>query len=83
MTYDIDDDTLAKAHKCGKGHACLDGDEDCLSPVIRRFAGKDSKHAYVQCGRYKSCSYKIAFGTDINPVCSCPVRMEIHRRYGK
>jgi hypothetical protein len=83
MAYDIDDAVLKKAHKCTKSHGCLNSENDCLSPVEQLFAGKNSRFAYVRCDQRIVCSYKTAFGTDTNPVCSCPVRIEIYKRYGE
>lgn len=77
--FEIDQEILRKADKCKRGLACLFGDdldglhdvEDVMGRVLH----------FVKCTD-NSCPYLASYGF-LGNACSCPVRIEIYRKYGR
>ena len=83
MVRTIDDDIIQLAKQCRNGHSCLNAEDDGLCPIERVIGKKDTQVAFVRCIATAPCPYRISYGSGLRYVCSCPVRLEIYRRYGE
>ena len=81
MSYDIDDETVKRAVKCDKEHACLLGEEGLYCRPTDVMSGDSADMTLIQCPEDAACAYCQSFGG--TSVCQCPVRAEIFKRYGK
>lgn len=73
---EIGEEILRQAAKCKKGFACLSGDDKCLSDVEHSI---QDTVCYVKC-EDSSCPYFVSHDF-LGSVCSCPVRVEIFKRF--
>ncbi len=83
MAFHLDADTIKRAHKCKHLYKCLNGGGKCLCPVEEQIGEEDSPGAFVQYIQGNSCSYRVSYGIGSYNLCTCPVRIEIYKRYGK
>jgi hypothetical protein len=76
MTREVSEEARQKAEKCQHGYACL---SDHKSP---RCAVRSSVRGvlFVNDRAADHCPYGMSFG--YSHICTCPVRWEIHNRYG-
>ena len=78
MRVEIDDLIVKTATQCEKNFACLECEEQVYCAVEQCLM---HRILFVKCVQDLSCPYKGMM--DRVPVCNCPVRKEIFRRYGK
>jgi hypothetical protein len=76
--WDIDPGVLRKAGKCDKALECMYGNSKCLHNVEHSIG---EAVCYVKCDE-KTCPYRVSHGF-MGTVCSCPVRVEMYKRYGR
>jgi len=76
---EVSQEALQEAEECPRGHACLtDGDEKRpLCGVIRLLS---ERVAVVEMDATRDCPYETRFANAW--MCICPVRCELHKRYG-
>lgn len=79
MRYKIDDSIVKRATKCGKDNACLKDVKYPLCSVKQRIEYSDI--IFICSDELNLCNFKFPFGSGY--ICSCPVRIEIYKRYGK
>jgi hypothetical protein len=77
MKFEIDQEILAKAGQCTKGHRCLSGRPEDLCEATLQLTGRQN----FICNSPDPCFYKEPFGSSF--FCACAVRRAIHRKYGK
>ena len=77
------DEIVKKAGDCKEGNRCLTGNRGLLCPVERLIGKSGGELAFVRCVQGKQCPFITPFGTSGHHVCSCPVRLEIYKRYRK
>jgi hypothetical protein len=76
MKYSISEDIISKTNKCTRDLECLNG-KKCHCDVVRTV---NDQVAIIKFIKTPLCNYHTEFGnTDI---CSCPVRVELARKYG-
>jgi len=73
---EISEDLLKKTTRCKKDFSCLSGERK----LCRVELCVDDKIHFIKCVSNEPCGYKIPFGYSF--VCICPVRKELHNRYG-
>jgi len=78
MKFEVDEAVIKATTRCEKDFACLECEEKVYCPVE---ACLMHRVHFVKCLHDKPCAYKVR--VDRSPVCTCPVRKEIFRRYGK
>ena len=76
MKLEVDKTVVDKTTKCPDDFACLTGKYE-LCPVHLAI---NSDALLIGSNEGKKCDYIISFGGQ--PVCTCPVRIEIYRKYG-
>jgi hypothetical protein len=76
MQYNISQDIINNTTKCNRNRECLDG-KNCYCEVERII---NDQVAIVNRLRASECNYQTHFGSII--LCSCPVRIELSRKYG-
>jgi hypothetical protein len=74
---EINEKIIQQTTMCNKNFACLNGSHPCCS--VERSCGHQA--LFIK-GSDCDCLYKISFGFS-SSICTCPVRKEIHRLYGK
>ena len=79
MAYAVAEEIRLAASKCWADFACLNGNGHCVCPVERVIS---ERYVFVKPKNCIECPYRIPFGS-ASHVCACPVRNELHRRYGK
>ena len=78
MDYDIPQEILSKCKECEKSCSCLKEEtrEMCkLKECI------DGKLLFVDAPEFTDCPCRHTFGS--LSYCTCPVRLEINRKYGE
>ena len=76
--FDIDAEIVATAEKCLDCHACL---EDPAFELCRiDFVDDESGVMVIFGDQCRDCGYGQGFGN--GALCLCPIRKEIHRKYG-
>jgi hypothetical protein len=75
--FKIGKQILRKASKCERRLSCVFGDDLYRLPDIEDVMG-EVVH-FVMCSD-KSCPYLVSYGF-LGNACSCPVRIEIYRKY--
>ncbi len=76
MVFKIDEDVLKNTTKCKKNFSCLTGETN----ICRVELCVANKIHFIKCVDNLPCGYRIPFGYSY--VCICPVRKELHNRYG-
>ena len=74
MTAQISPDTIARADRCPREHACVRTGADFLCPVEEVVGDEVVFVTYVP---QVVCGYRVSFGEGF--VCHCPVRREACR----
>jgi len=81
-TFPIDVTTIEAATRCEKGQTCLVGKPKCS--VSAELSSAEALVVHCEeigpCA-YKTGSYRTSGGME-SSICSCPVRIEFHRRHG-
>jgi hypothetical protein len=78
--------TIETAPPCSKGRICLSGDMSvCCSCSVKQDEGDYLIIELPENSNLQTCPYsnKIIVENSDTYVCSCPVRKEIYRKYGK
>lgn len=77
MVKRVEEKTVNETLHCEKNFACLKNDkhvcckvENCINNEVH----------FIDCAVNFNCSYKMSFGHSY--FCTCPVRKEIHKKYG-
>jgi hypothetical protein len=76
MEIQISDDVIEQTTRCEREFACLSGGVGDLCRIEDRISGSA---AFVDCLDDRQCKYRYQFGCAW--ICTCPVRIVIHRRY--
>jgi hypothetical protein len=76
MTREVSKEARQKADKCHHGLACLSNHESPRCAVRSTVRGV----LFVKNTAADHCPYGMSFG--YSHICTCPVRWEIHDRYG-
>ena len=76
MEIKIPQDIIHKATKCSKNFRCLSVDTHSLCKVV---CSMNNDILFVKCMDDNDCSYFEPH--DKTKLCTCPVRIEIYRRY--
>lgn len=76
MAKEVSREARQKAEKCQRGFVCLSDGETPCCPVRSSVRGV----LFVKNVAAHHCPYGMSFG--YSHICSCPVRWEIHDRYG-
>lgn len=76
MDLKIDEEILKKTTRCKKNFSCLSGERSLCNIELC----VNEKIHFIKCVSGESCNYRIPFGYSF--VCTCPVRKELHKRYG-
>ncbi len=72
----INEEILKNTTRCKKDYSCLSGERSlCMIEL-----SVDGKIHFIRCVNNEPCSYRVPFGYSF--VCTCPVRKELHNRYG-
>jgi len=79
--YEIEEEVVRRAYLCPRDHVCLTGKDGLYCKVTDLMKGSSDEAILVDCRKGIVCPYLKAFGK--THVCGCPVRREIHKRYGK
>jgi len=82
MAFKIDAKIIARCHMCNKGLSCLTGEVSALCPVDKFISREGREAVFVKCEETEYCNFRIPFGM-CGHGCTCPVRIEIFKRYGK
>jgi len=77
MGYVVDEETIKGTTKCLWNFACL-GDTGFKPCEVCAAAGGEV--LFVACPKEDACSYRLPFGNSW--ICTCPVRKELHVKYG-
>lgn len=77
MDITISEEILKKATKCDKDCRCLSSGGKDVCKVISS-VGPEVK--FIDCTGKESCPYCLPFGNGF--MCTCPVRLELHNKYG-
>jgi hypothetical protein len=77
LPYDIRRSILAEARLCPHEYACLTEGEGCLRPAERLVPGDG---VFVPGSEEVNCPYAEACPGGV--ACSCPVRIELFKKYG-
>jgi hypothetical protein len=80
MAIILSDDVLTQTTKCEMDFACLSNRTDHLCKVERLIGFGSKPVLFLRQGEEPYCHYNFGFGTSI--ICSCPVRLELYKRYG-
>jgi hypothetical protein len=78
MTITIAEDILKRTTKCNKMFDCLSGRMHDMCEA-ERFLGSNGV-LQIQLKNGNSCGYHVRL--DDLDFCTCPVRIELHKRYG-
>jgi hypothetical protein len=77
ILLEIDQSIINEATRCVHNHQCLTNNEFiCRLAKVESFVGKEIM--FVDCEN-NACKYITHFG--YAHVCSCPVRIELHKKY--
>jgi hypothetical protein len=76
--FEIDEQIVLASDRCREAYSCLKGVEDCLCSVEDELGGRV---LFVTEHNSIACPYKMSYG--YSHICSCPVRMEIYKRYSR
>ncbi|MCU7812758.1 MAG: hypothetical protein KZQ77_16250 [Candidatus Thiodiazotropha sp. (ex Notomyrtea botanica)] len=76
--FDIDPEVVAEAIQCLDCHACLEDPEFNLCKID--FVDDESTVMIIFGEQCRDCGYGPGFGD--GTICLCPVRKEIHKKYG-
>jgi len=77
MELEVSEEVLEKTDKCWHAYKCLAGTRNGMCPARDRIGSI----LFVEKADPSYCPYHVTFG--YSDVCTCPVRREIHARYGK
>jgi len=82
MSFKVSEESIQMASSCQDNYSCLDDEERCLCPV--RDAVESTKSTVIFLDTPKKCpaGYNVSFGINYH-FCTCPVRLEIWKRYRK
>ncbi len=80
IRFEIEKSLVDLADKCPGGHPCLDGKESLHCRVSFSVEKGEDEYIFIKCPEGGGCSYRLSFGQ--THVCTCPVRMQIYRKYG-
>lgn len=78
MLFQIDPDTVKRTSKCGCEFECLSKN---IAPQCKVECCFKEDYAFLKDCRNNACTYLIPYGASF--ICSCPIRCEIYRKYGK
>jgi hypothetical protein len=79
MDIEISDDILKRTTKCNHDFSCLSGGP---APVCKVEEAIGTLAALTNCEGKVYCDYCIPYGmADTSSFCTCPVRIELYRRY--
>ena len=79
MIFEVSDDVRRQAGKCLHDQRCLEiGPEQVCA--VEGTATDGVLFVVPREGRWGSCPYQYPFGRGCS--CTCPVRHELHKRYG-
>ena len=72
----VSEEIKSTATKCNRMHECLTWSRDRLCKVTSTVNGNE---LYVACEHGKDCDYQHA--VEGRTLCTCPVRLEVYRKY--
>jgi hypothetical protein len=77
----VSEDTLKETTGCPKSFNCLSGETDSLCQVEYALKYSSTPIAFVEMpeNRFCTCDYCGYFGT--SSTCSCPIRIELFKRF--
>lgn len=73
--FKISQAIIKSASDCRYHLACLSG----ARPICKSETNEDVRVMFVKNRNHQNCSFAIPLGTDC--ICTCPVRVEIFRKY--
>jgi hypothetical protein len=77
MSYTINEEILENTINCKKNMQCL---SDGKSPECKIEMPVGANVAFIKEKGPDSCPYMLSFGYGY--ICTCPIRHELHKRYG-
>ncbi|MBN2178603.1 MAG: hypothetical protein JW743_04175 [Deltaproteobacteria bacterium] len=77
MNREVSPVVLEKTDRCPRGMKCLKKGEKPVCEVERLI---DGAGAFLKSDGVDICPYKMSFGSAY--VCNCPIRYELHKKYG-
>lgn len=77
VKLEVSEETRQDTDKCWQSFACLSEDKHQLCRVREYVGGV----LFVEKNGQTYCPYDVTFG--YSHICSCPVRGEIHKKYGE
>lgn len=79
MKVTVSEEAIARAAKCTRGYICRREDWTPCGRVTARLEGAlIIQELHEKKGPF--CAYHVQYGTD--HCCTCPARIEIHKRFG-
>ncbi|MBW2265828.1 MAG: hypothetical protein JRD47_06930 [Deltaproteobacteria bacterium] len=85
MAYEVDEEILKLATKCGRNFKCLSDESPDICGVLRAVG---TQLIITNCTEHCAmCPYCLSFNPVESPAatesfCTCPVRIELYKRYG-
>jgi hypothetical protein len=75
----VSEETRARACDCPHDHACLSAETRSCCSVVDSVG--NAVFVDIHRSGHESCPYRVSFGAK-HRLCTCPLRNEIHARYG-
>jgi len=82
MPFEVSQDSIKRASECQDNYSCLDDEERCLCPVKDAVDKKKGIIIFLDTPKKCPAGYDVSFGINYQ-FCTCPVTIEIWKRYHK
>jgi len=79
MKIEVNENVIDKTTHCDHDFLCL-SDEWKQCGIVKALIADNLLYVDFDWGQRRNCSYMVSFGSGY--YCTCPIRIEIYKRYG-